>query len=54
MNEKNKILDELQDTCEKLLVLLKDRHIGLMDWNIFFAGRIRELKDSIKKIEGER
>lgn len=37
-------LDEMQAETEKLLALLKDRHVGLMTWNQFLNERLRNMR----------
>ena len=45
-------LDELQREAEMLVSLLKDRHPGLMTWNVFFHQRLETLQGMISEALG--
>lgn len=41
-------LNELQAEVEKLLSLLRDRHPGMMTWNLFLRERLKTIKSLIE------
>jgi hypothetical protein len=46
------VLDELQSEAEKLLSLLNDRQLGLMSWDMFFVGRLKNIHNLIVSLTG--
>ncbi len=46
-------LDELQQEAEKLLVLLKDRQMGMMTWDDFMRERLQKIHTLTSKALGK-
>ena len=52
--EKGSSLDELQQRAERLVVLLKDRHPGLMTWNMIFREWLQSLHKIVSQVLNEQ